>query len=128
MKTLKIIILFTFIFLSFLTKGQDFWEEVVISDSITPAYLNFNTESHIYFPSSGGLYKSINNGNNWSLLLKYNSGLQVIVKDCEIFVGIDVFGNLFHSSDEGLSWDTLNSSITGTFLRIYNDSILFCLG
>lgn len=122
------IILFFFILQSLFVSCQDFWEEVILPDSITPASVCFNYESDIYLSSSQGLYKSTDGGNTWNLLLNYLAGLStIVIESDEIFVGIDVWGNLFHSINDGISWDTVHTDIIGASLRLTSTNIMFSL-
>jgi photosystem II stability/assembly factor-like uncharacterized protein len=124
----KIVLILLIIFLkSSSCISQDFWEEVIIPDSISPAYISFNNNSELYLTSSNGLYKSSDGGSSWNLLINCMSGLSVLNRgQDEIFVGIDSFGKLFHSLDDGMTWDTISTEIVGGWLVMINDTILFC--
>jgi photosystem II stability/assembly factor-like uncharacterized protein len=126
----KPVVLFLFLFLIYHSYclSQDFWQEVILPDSIYPSHISFNNESEIYLTASDGLYKSSDGGLTWNLLLSCMTGLSVLNRSQdEIFVGIDTPGNLFHSLDDGLSWDTINTDIQGGWLKLIQDSLLFCL-
>jgi hypothetical protein len=114
--------------LSFHTLAQDFWEPVIIPDSVSPGQIAFNSQSDIYLSTGIGLYKSADGGESWFFLLEQLGGLDVCTSESdEVFVGVDSFGNLFHSIDNGFSWDTINTGADWGFLRMVNDSTLYIL-
>ncbi len=128
MKNFFALILLIVLFKSSFCFSQDFWEEVILPDSIYPAHVSFNNDSEIYLSSSDGLYKSNDGGSSWNLLLSYPAGLSTINKgEDEILVGIDPQGNLFHSLDDGLAWDTIITGIQGIWLKLIQDSLFFSL-
>lgn len=80
----------------------------------TPQCVAFNSNNHVFVGTlSSGLYKSTNNGTNWT---NYNFGIQYagvqfikINRRDHIFIGMSYDEGLRYSTDNGVSWDTLIS-------------------
>jgi len=119
-------ILFTFLLLSIASKGQDFWEEVILPDSVVPVKLDFDTQGNLFLLTLNNIYKSSDNGLTWldlNLIQEdsYNKDIEISNNNV-LFFGVDPFGNFFVSDNYGQSWDTIQTQIQGMIvLRMINN-------
>lgn len=119
-------ILFTFLLLSITSKGQDFWEEVILPDSVVPVKLDFDTQGNLFLLTLNNIYKSSDNGLTWldlNLIQEdsYNKDIEISNNNV-LFFGVDPYGNFFVSDNYGQSWDTIQTQIQGMIvLRTINN-------
>ncbi len=74
-------------------------------------------DSNIYASPSSGLYRSVDNGNNWfptNLPLNVNTKA-IICNDSNIFVGSLNHG-IYKSTNYGISWTQINNGLTDTMV------------
>jgi photosystem II stability/assembly factor-like uncharacterized protein/uncharacterized protein YqfB (UPF0267 family) len=69
--------------------------------------------------ANGGIYKSVNNGKSWSLLVNSSLSNQnytaLAVNGSNIFAGTSA-GGAFISSDEGATWKAINDGLTNLYV------------
>ena len=126
---LKTLILAYFIiaFFTFNSKAQDFWEEVILPDSIQNIYsIDFNSNDEVFICTNIGIFNSTDNGKTWSNIAGFIAGTVVISSGDEIYIGIDAQNRILHSNSNGLNWDTIQTPfVLGGFIQLIYDSILF---
>jgi len=60
-------------------------------------------DDNIFIGTSSGMFKSSNNGNNWTSILSTNDNISAIaVKDSNIYAGM--WGSIYLSTDNGNNW------------------------
>ncbi len=129
----KILILTYFLITVFTINSiaQDFWERVILPDSVVPLSLDFNSQGHIYLLSLNSLHKSLDEGETWqnlglTLYDSYNKDIAIKL-DNKIYVGVDPWGRFYYSNNDGLLWDTIFTNIQGMivlFLTNYDNILL----
>jgi len=75
----------------------------------------------------GGLFRSKNNGKTWTQIkgLTNNNVYSIVFKGTDIFVSTWGAG-IFHSTDDGATWNAVNNGITNLYIRtlfVYNNYI-----
>jgi hypothetical protein len=107
--------------------SQDFWEEVIIPDSIGNIFsVNTNSQSQLFICSDKGVYISTDNGTNWELLAGFIASTVEISTSNEIYIGLDSYNRILYSSNNGLYWDTIQTNFNlGGRISLINDTSLF---
>jgi photosystem II stability/assembly factor-like uncharacterized protein len=117
MKNIIFIISFFFISIGY---SQDFWQQTNGPGGGTVNSLTQNSKGYIFAATDSGVYRSIDNGDNWTLL---NNGLPptrikniATNNDGHIFAGISSKG-VFRSTDNGDTWVKINNGLPDTFIN-----------
>ena len=116
MNVKKIILTIILILLNSLSFSQDYWESIYNSEE--PIYnIAINSYNDLFVAESNGLFKSLDFGNSWELIL-----------DVVGYIKIDINNNLycspppmFFSSNNGDDWEALNYPGLG-ITHIFKDS------
>jgi photosystem II stability/assembly factor-like uncharacterized protein len=126
MKLLKVIFLF-FILQALAVSGQDFWEEVILPDSVENIFsVNFNSQNQVFICTEEGVFISFDNGLNWEFLVGFISSTIEISTSDEIYLGLDSQNRILYSNSYGLEWDTIQTNFSlGGRIKLINDSLLF---
>lgn len=123
----KRLILFILLILSIALKGQYFWEEIILPDSIENVYsVNFNSLNQVFLCTEEGIIISNDNGITWEFLAGFISSTIEISTTDEIYIGLDSQNRILYSESNGQEWDTIQTNFKlGGYIRLINDSLLF---
>lgn len=100
---------------NFLNTELDSWDQISgPSDNGHVLFIKKNSQDHLFIGTFAGVYRSINNGENWlpinnNLIAGRVTSLVINSKD-EIFVAIYEAG-VFRSLDNGDSWEKINAGL-----------------
>jgi len=91
----------------------NFWQRTNGPEGGNVFAVAVNEAGHIFIGTNGGLFRSTNNGETWTLTSLTNSGVTTIFISSEgyILAGADGKG-LFRSMDNGESWRPINNGLT----------------
>lgn len=122
MKLKALIILILFLFPLFIY-AQYTWEEVALPDSIGIVDIAFNSDNEIFIATDHGPYYS-QNGDQWEWLgIDDYPGTIYINGNNTIYIGS---GDLYRSTDNGISWDTLRENPNGGGINsIYSQNDIY---
>jgi photosystem II stability/assembly factor-like uncharacterized protein len=108
--------LFSFVLCSFLIQNdagaQEFWQHTNGPEAGSVLSLATNTSGHIFAGTSdSGIYRSIDNGNNWKQVLSRRTVLALAISsNGYIFAGTEGDG-LYRSTDNGNNWQQDTSEV-----------------
>ena len=125
---MKTIIIISFFILQDLSAvGQDFWEEVILPDSVENIFsMNFNSQEQAFICSEKGIYRSDDDGLNWEFMAGFISSSIEVSKIDEIYLGVDAQNRILYSNSNGQEWDTIQTNFElGGRIALINDSLLF---
>jgi hypothetical protein len=111
------------------------WQLIEVPDSIEIRSIASNNQNHIFLGTGGngikrGIYRSVDNCNNWIFLGFENSSIACIEMDILNHIYIPASTGIFLSDDNGDNWDTLlfyNSSAGFSCFQSYSN-LLFAGG
>jgi len=108
----KVIIILFCISIFTVCFSQDYWESIFEYEESIHC-VEINSIGFIYAGTQNGIYRSVDNGNNWE-----NMGLENISVYCltinsndDIFAGTGGFYNIYNSIDLGQTWIPLHENI-----------------
>jgi photosystem II stability/assembly factor-like uncharacterized protein len=127
MSQIKYILLSFIFFLNISSKGQDFWQEIILPDSVEYVFsINFNSQSQVFICTEKGVFVSDDDGIHWDFLAGFNSSTIEISTSNEIYLGLDSQNRILYSDSNGQEWDTIQTGFDlGGRIRLINDSLLF---
>jgi hypothetical protein len=112
--------------------SQDFWDKTNGLDSITIYSLAINSNGDIFAgaDTSYGVYRSTDNGINWTNLGLMNlktTGIVIKPSGEILLITLDHFlgGGVFHSTDNGNSWTNMGFTGAGTSIAINSSGDIF---
>ncbi len=128
MKALRSWLLSTFPLVSFFASNpgisQDFWEETNIPHYHRGAdiyALAINSTGHIFAGTDIGVFRSTDNGGNWtqinSCLWDTDVRSLAINSSGHIFAGTKG-GRVYRSTNNGGNWTQINTGLTNTWVRL----------
>lgn len=127
MKTRLIAIFIFLAFINALSFGQDFWEEIIIPDSISNIFdFESNSQNQLYICTEEGIFCTDNNGQSWNNIAGFKSSAIEISNLNEIYLGLDSENRILYSNSNGQSWDTIQTNFSlGGKIKLIHDSLLF---
>ena len=127
-----LVVLSLSLFIINITYAQtNFWEEVNNglyggSNTSVPA-LAINDSGHVFAGTGSGVFRSIDNGNDWA---EINNGLQkrvvrsLAINDSDhVFAAIALSGGIYRSTDNGDSWAQVLADHSVTDLAVYDSRV-----
>jgi len=101
------------------TNNGESWDEInfgLTSTKIHVYSLVINSNGHIFAGTPGGVFRSMDNGANWSATGLTNTYVSVLAinSNGDIFAG--TFGGVYRSTDNGDSWSLINTGLTNTIV------------
>jgi|WetSurMetagenome_2_1015567.scaffolds.fasta_scaffold33543_2 photosystem II stability/assembly factor-like uncharacterized protein len=99
-----------------LTKSQNLWQ--FIGPNQNENIIAINSADLIFSGDSSGLYKSTENGVNWTYLNTGTMGSSILSihfnANNDIFVGTEITG-IFRSTDNGVIWEAINNGLSNLY-------------
>jgi photosystem II stability/assembly factor-like uncharacterized protein len=116
--TTTILLLFTQFCLA-----QDFWMQLNLPGDTTLNAIAGNSNGYVFAATRKGVYKSLDNGLNWTNTGITNSAYRIIVdKDDRIFAVI--YPNIYYSVNKGESWSEIVCPPVGIVTLYVNDNTI----
>ncbi|MCK4652966.1 MAG: hypothetical protein KAU01_00805, partial [Candidatus Cloacimonetes bacterium] len=99
-----LIILILILFYSF-SYSQDYWESIYSSGG-SILCLSINSIGYLFTGTQNGIYRSIDNGNNWEYVGLENISVYCLTinSNNNIFAGTGGYYNIYRSIDNGANW------------------------
>ena len=116
-------VLLIYSFLQTNVKSQDFWEEVFTSGP-TIFSIDISDEGVIYLGTANGIWKSLDNGDNWEFdtISLGNLVVYSLETNNEGIVYAGCNGSIYYSTDYGVNWTLILDDVVGNVVSILINS------
>jgi len=128
----KLILIFTVLLLnSNIVNSQDYWEQINTPPDADIRSIAVNSLNHIYVGMDhnylgGGIYHTIDMGNNWEYVGLENNIYDILINDSDHIYTCS--GWVFYSNNYAGSWDTISEKIYPGTIFTNNELILVGVG